>query len=202
MSLTPLLWPSVETSIEEIPEVKALNALLTGLEYSVQAWEAALLLYRTAINPPTTISRRVASRWRWIACNECILELYHLRSRLEKIQSIQLGRCPSLRQWVDKSAIRNARKKLDEYFPDIEALRHATAHRGENEVHSEAHAPSGSYALSGFREPHIYSTPYRGKLYSLSITDESLNRIVEVVKIYLGAFKVAAIELEKQGHLE
>jgi hypothetical protein len=202
MKRTPLLWPSVLTPSQETSETKALYAQLTGVEYSVKAWEAALCLYRTAIKPPSTIPRDIADRWRWIACNECVLELYHLRSRLAKVQSVQLRKCPTLRQWIDISAIRGARKKLDEYFPDIEALRHATAHKGENEAHPEKHAPGGRLALTGFREPNRYSAPYLGKMRSIDITDESLRRIEEVVDTYLGAFERAASELEQQGHVE
>ena len=98
--------------------------------------------------------------------------------------------------------MRSASKHLDEYFPDIEALRHATAHRGENEAHPESHAPDGQYALSGFREPDRYSTPYDRTLRYLDITDQSLQRIRKVVAEFLGAFAVAALELERQGHLE
>ncbi|WP_395669021.1 hypothetical protein [Rhodoferax sp.] len=92
---------------------------------------------------------------------------------------------------------------MDEYFPDIEALRHATAHKGENEVNSDAHAPEGQrFALAGFREPHRYSTPYLGKLRSLDITEDSLHKVIEVVDAYLSGFVQAAEELERQGHLD
>jgi hypothetical protein len=92
MAKVPLLWPSVATPESEVAAVKELYAQLMGLEYSVTAWEAGLLLYQTAKQPPSSISKHVASRWRFVACNECVLELYHLRSRLEKIQSVQLRR--------------------------------------------------------------------------------------------------------------
>lgn len=197
-----LLWPSVLTPAGETAAVKDLYAHLAGLQHSVEAWEAALLLYLTAKNPPPSISRPVANRWRFVACNECALELYHLRARLEKIQSVKLRNCPSLRTWIDRSKLRSARKRLDEYFPDIEALRHATAHKGENEAHPEVHAPDGQYALSGFREPDRFSAPYQGQLRYLDITHESLKRITEVVTEFFGAFELAARELENQGHLE
>lgn len=198
----PLLWPSVSTPKEDISGIKNLYAHLTGLKYSVEAWEAALLLYQTAKNPPASISKSAASRWRFVACNECVLELYHLRARLDRIQSVQLRKCPSIREFIEISNLRSARKKLDEYFPDIEALRHAIAHSGENEAYPEKHAPDGRYALVGFREPNRFSAPYEGQLRYLEITEQSLQRIIEVVAEFFDAFKFAAAELEKQGHLE
>ena len=201
MSRTPLLWPSVVTPIEEVEAFKDLYAALMGLEYSVTAWEAALLLYKTSKQPPTSISNSVAGQWRFIACNECILELYHLRARFEKIRAVKLRTCPSLRPLLDISRMRNASKHLDDYFPDIEALRHATAHKGENEAHPDMHAIDGLYALSGFREPDRFSLSYERKLRHLDITDRSLKRIGEVVKEFVGSFSAAAAELEKQGHI-
>jgi len=203
MTRTPLLWPSINTPTAEIEEIKGLYAQLTGVEHSVTAWEAALELYNVSLSRPAEVSRDITGRWRWIACNECILELYHLRSRMEKIQSVQLRKCPTLLPWIEVTALRAARKKLDEYFPDIEALRHATAHRGENEVNHERHAPEGNkFALTGFREPHRYSTPYQGKMRTIDITAVSLSQITEVVNSYLHAFEAAAKQLEAQGHLE
>lgn len=202
MPRPPLLWPSVATPPGEVDAIKTLSAHVTALEYSVSAWQAALFLYETAKSPPPSIPRPVASRWRFIACNECVLELYHLRRRLEKIQSVVLRGCPSLRRLVDSSKMRGARKLLDDYFPDIEALRHATAHRGENEAHPEVHAPDGQYALAGFREPDRYSAPYEGKLCYLDITRHSLQQVDEVVNEFAAAFRVAAATLEKQGHID
>ena len=202
MPRAPLLWPSRSTPADEIAAVKDLYAHLTGLQYSVEAWEAALLLYLTAKHPPPNVSSSVASRWRFIACNECIFELYHLRARLEKIQSVKFRNCPSVEALVDKSRLKAIRKRLDEYFPDIEALRHATGHKGQNEAHPEVHAPGGQFALSGFREPDRYSAPYEGRLHYIDITHQSLQRITEIVTGYLSAFDAAARTLEAQGHLE
>lgn len=202
MTFVKLLWPSIATPTSEIAGIKDLYAHLTGLEYSLQAWEAGLLLYQLANRPPSSISRSVALRWRFVACNECVLELYHLRARLEKIQSVQLRKCPSLRAAIDINKLKITRKKLDEYFPDIEPLRHAIAHKGQNEAHPEIHALDGQYALTGFREVDIYSAPYEGQLRHLALTNQSLQQITEVVAEYLSAFDAAAAELEKQGHLE
>lgn len=166
---TPVLWPSKLTPADEVAGIKDLYAHLAGLTYSVEAWEAALLLYLTAKNPPPTITQEVARRWQFITCNECILELFLLRSRLEKIQSVKLRACPSIRALVDMTGVKGVRKKLDECFPDIEALRHVIAHKGQNEAHSEVHAPDGQFALFGFREPDRFSAPYEGKMRHLVV---------------------------------
>lgn len=202
MRRAPLLWPSNATPAVEVSGIKDLYAHLKGLEFSVQAWEAALLLYQISLHPPASIKPAVASRWRVIACNECVMELYHLRARLEKIRSVLLRKCPSLHAFLDSSRMRGASKRLDEYFPDVEALRHANAHKGENEAHPEVHAPGGQYALAGFREPNRFSAPHEGQLRYLDITDQSLQRITEVVEEFFTAFERAAAELERQGHLD
>lgn len=160
------------------------------------------MLYVTAKKPPPTIPSDVARRWQFIACNECVFELFHLRARMEKIQSVKLRNCRSIRDSVNLPLIKKARKKLDEYFPDIEALRHAIAHKGQNESHSDVHAPDGLFALHGFRKPDQFSAPYEGTLRYLDITHESLRRIKEVVTEYFAAFAGAASELEAQGHLD
>lgn len=202
LSAVPLLWPSKATPSREIASIKGLYCHLYGLRCSVEAWQAGLLLYQTAKHPPASVPRTVASRWRWIGCNECVLELYHLRCRLEKIQSVQLRKCPSVRRFVDVAILRSARKRLDEYFPGIEPLRHAIAHRGENEAHPEVHVPEGQYGLTRICGNDKYSLSYRGQEYSMVISNDSLQQVADVVSEYLEAFREAAAELECQGHLE
>lgn len=202
MIRSPLLWPSMATPAGEVAAIKDLNATLMGIAFGVEAWEAALLLYQTAKHPPPSVSRSIASRWRFVAVDECILELYHLRARLDKVRSVKLKACPSLRDLLGAATMKAASKRLDEYFPDIVALRHATAHRGENEAHPEIHAPDGGYALSGFREPDRFSVAYQGELRYIDITDQSLQRINEVVTDFFSAFVDAAAALERQGHVE
>jgi hypothetical protein len=202
MQRAPLLWPSGLTPPTEIEPIKTLSAHVSALPSSVDAWDASLRLYLLSKSPPPGIPKEVASRWRWLACNECIYELYHLRARLGKIQSVLLKACPSLLDGIDSSALRSSRKRLDDTFPGIAKLRHATAHKGENEAHPEVHAPDGRFALAGFREPDRYSAPYEGKLYALDITVQSLHTIESVVGEYLDGFRSAASALEAQGHLD
>lgn len=182
--------------------MRNLYAHVFSLTASVENWRAALLLYQASKIPPAAIPRDAARRWQFIAAHECILELYNFRARLAKIQSVLLKQCPSVRPHIDMGLVRDSRKKLDELFPDAEAMRHAVAHKGENEAHPEVHAPDGRLALSGFREPDRYSLPYEGKLRHLDMTDSSLEKLTDVLTMFVGAFSTAARELERQGHLD
>ncbi len=58
------------------------------------------------------------------------------------------------------------------------------------------------FALSGFREPNVFSIPYKGTLRRLPITDESLRKVNSVVTKFFSAFTEASAELERQGHIE
>lgn len=202
MPSAPLLWPSLSTPTFEVDAIKYLNAHLVGLEYSAQAWEAALLLYKTGQNPPPTISRSTARSWCFIAARESVMELFHLRARLVKIRSVLLKKCPSIQSLVNVKQLRAASKYLDESFPDIEFLRHAVAHTGENEVHPEVHAPDGLFALTSLTPEGKFAAPYKGKLQQLMVTDSSLQQIHAVLALYFNAFHGAAAALRAQGHIE
>jgi hypothetical protein len=198
----PLLWPSVSTPTTEFDAIKDLYAHLTGLKYSVEAWEAGLQLYKLAIRPPVEVKPDVASQWRFIAAGECVLELNHLKKRIEKIRGVKVKKCPSLNASIDTEKLRQSAKLFDEYFPNIRELRDAMAHAGEFDAYPEMHAPDGMFALKGFREPHVFSAPFKRQLYRLALTDSTLSQMVEVVEGIFHAFIPASELLESQGHVD
>jgi hypothetical protein len=202
MLTPPPLYPSVETPANEIAAVKDLSANLWGVAYNVEAWAAALHLYEFATQRPTGVSAEDSRRWRFIAANECVHQLHHLRVRLEKIKGHKVRACPSLASNIEVKKLRRATRLLDEYFPDIDQLRHAVAHAGANDVLPADHAPEHGYLLVGFREKDRYTAPYQGADRNLEITAETLSRIEEVASEFLDAFESAAKLLERQGHLE
>ena len=202
MPIAPLLWPSISTPASEVVALKDLYAHLVGLEYSAQAWEAALFLYQTGRMPPPAIPRSVGRSWCFIAGRECVMELFHLRARLGKIRSVFLRKCPSIQQLIDAKKLRAASKRLDEYFPDIELLRHAVAHTGENEAHPETHAPGGRFALTSLTEDGRFALPYEGTLRQIAVSEASLQKIHIVLDEYFAAFNPAAELLRTQGHVD
>lgn len=201
MLTPPLLWPSVVTPQSEIAAIKDLNANLWGVAYNVEAWASALHLYEFAKWRPADVKADDARRWKFIASNECVHQLHHFRERLGKIKGYKVGACPSIAPSIDTRALRAATKSLDEYFPDIDQLRHAIAHAGANDVMPDQHANEDGYLLIGFTEEDRYTAPYRGVERHLSVTSASLERVHGVAAEFLKAFEPAAILLEKQGHI-
>lgn len=198
----PLVWPSVATPHAEREAVKDLYAHLTALKYNIEAWDAGLQLYKLALKAPAQVRRDIALRWRFVAANECVFQLHHLKKRIEKIRGVKVKKCPSLSTLIDTRRLRQSAKLLNDYFPKINELRDAIAHAGEFDAHPEDHASDGVFALKGFREGHTFSAPFKKKLYHLDITDETLNRMIEVVDTFFEGFVLTAQTLEAEGHLE
>ena len=202
MPTPPLLWPSVATPASEVANIKALYAHLMGIAYNVEAWDAALQLYELSKQAPTGFSRDVVRRWRFVASSECVMQLHHLKERLQRVKGVKLRECTSIKDNVDIRLLREATKLYSDYFPDVDELRHAVAHAAEIDAEPEKHAPNGQFGLVGFREADRFSAPYKGQLRHLDLTKTTLERINELVTRVFDAFVPAAQELECQGHLE
>lgn len=202
MHKVPVLWPSRVTPGNEIEAVKDLYANLAGVQYNVEAWSAALQLYQFTESRPTGVPRETVRSWKFLAANECVMQLYHLKERIQKVKGFKLRECPSLSGAIEHAKLRQASKDLDDYFPHIDKLRDAVAHTASIDTNPKKHAPDGEFALVGFREDHRFSSPYQGNIYHLDLTLESLRKIEEVADTFLSAFMPAASKLEQEGHLE
>lgn len=202
MVSVPVLWPSTRTPANEVSAIKELYAQLCGVAFNVEAWAAALRLYQFCKAGPPGVSRADARHWSFVATNECAHQLHHLRERLQNISGYFIRPCPSLSTHVDFAQVRTAKKKLDEYFPDIDMLRNAIAHAGDNESTPKGQAPEEVFALNGFKEPDRFSASYEGSWPFLDITPQSLEQIRDVATLFVGAFYAAAKALEEEGHIE
>lgn len=202
MRETPVLWPSQVTPSAEIEAVKDLYANLAGVSCNVKAWAAALSLYEFTESNPSNLPSKTVRDWRFLAANECVMQLYHLKERIKTIKGFKVRECPSLSGSIEHAKLRQASKILDDYFPQIDKLRDAVAHAASIDTNPKKHAPDGGFALVGFREPHRFSSPYQGQIFHLDLTSQSLQRIEEVADIFISAFIPAAETLEAEGHLE
>lgn len=202
MQKVPVLWPSRLTPANEIGAVKDLYANLAGVQCNVEAWSAALQLYQFTESRPIGLPREAVRSWKFLAANECVMQLYHFKERIQKVKGFKIRECPSLSGTIEHAKLRQASKSLDDYFPHIEKLRDAVAHTASVDTNPRKHAPDGEFALVGFREDHRFSSPYQGKIYHLDLTLASLRRIEEVAEVFLSAFIPVASKLEQEGHLE
>ncbi len=103
-------------------------------------------LFRTNTN-----YRRTFERWQILAARDCVMSIYHFGRIIEGID-ISLGSCPSLRDIIDTTAKRKARKRFEKYFPFYITIRHALAHsaeRSNTEASITRHAKQGPIDLSG-----------------------------------------------------
>jgi virulence-associated protein VapD len=202
MHTVPVLWPSRLTPASEVEAVKDLYANLMGVHYNVEAWAAALKLYQFTEAQPSGVPREDVRRWRFLAANECVMQLHHFKERIQKIKGFKIRGCPSLSDVIDHVKLRQVSRALDESFPHIDRLRDAVAHTASIDTNPKKHAPDGLFALVGFREKHRFSSPYEGSIYFLDLNAESMRKIEETEALFLSAFVAAAAKLEFEGHLE
>jgi hypothetical protein len=161
-----------------------------------------LQLFRFSKQKPPSVAQDVARSWSFIAAHECVHQLHHLRARLGLIKGHKVRACPSLKPGIDTHALRAATRKLDEYFPHIDPMRHAIAHSGANEVKPQEHAPPSGWLLTRLDDSGRFSTYYQGSECFIDISEESLAKIQEVATMFLGGFRQAAQILEQQGYAD
>jgi hypothetical protein len=159
-------------------------------------------LYELSKQAPGGFGLNVVRRWRFVASSECVMQLHHLKERLQRVKGLKLRECASIKDNVDIRLLRESTKLYSDYFPHIDELRHAVAHAAEIDAEPEKHAPDGRFGLVGFREADRFSAPYKGQLRHLDLTKTTLDCINEVVTGAFDAFVPVAQELERQGHLE
>jgi hypothetical protein len=198
----PVIWPSGETPPDEIEPLKDLYANLWGVYYNVEAWGSSLELLVFSRQKHQGIAADLLRRWSFIAANECVHQLHHLRERLALIKGHKVRACPSLMGSVDTKALRTATRKLDEFFPHIDAMRHAIAHSGANDVRPEKHASESGWLMTQLDDNGRYSTYYEGRERSIEINGESLGKLESVAATFLGGFIEAARTLELQGYAD
>ncbi len=114
-------------STAEAEAVRDLDANLHGVMFNVEAWNAALELYRFAMSKPTNVDKHLARKWIFIASHECVMQLSYLQERLKVIRGHKINLCVTIKGDIDFKLLRDSKKLFDGYFPEIEELRHAVA---------------------------------------------------------------------------
>jgi hypothetical protein len=198
----PTIWvPSVFPGTDS-ENIRFLGAVLHALKFDVEAWAAALELYKFAKLRKSdlelsSIDRDLARKWQWIAIHECVMQMYYLRERMRIVRGEKLKACPSMAQHVDNETSRTAIKLLDAHFPDIDKLRDAIAHSSGRDSRPHLHAPDGELAPTRISTDDKLEVPYKGRVIYLDIGEKTLQELVLVVKMFLSAFEPAEKALER-----
>ena len=200
MELPTTIWPPASFSPEDKQSTKNLYATLCGLKFNIDAWEAALALYKYAKAAPYPgVDRALAWQWKWIAVHECIMQTYHLGERLQLLRAT-VGKCRPIATYVDAQELRHALRLFDASFPGSEQLRHTIAHWGTMDTVPSKHALHGGYALHRLTDDDQFEAPYEGVMYTLGITQESLDKLTGIVRTFFRGFAPAAQELARLGN--
>jgi hypothetical protein len=182
--------------------IKELGSSLHGLYFNVEAWDAALQLYKFSKNQHHNVSRELARKWEFIAIHECVMQADYLRERLEFLPRRKGMNCPSISTTMNKNFFDAATSMFKQEFPNIKTLRHAVAHFGMVESLPEHHAPDGVFPIYKIESNDVFKAPFKGVVNELAITDATLQKLTHITTMIFESLAPSAKELERLGYAD
>jgi hypothetical protein len=193
----PLISIDVLPEAERV-EAESLNANFWALLDYVQDIRADALLAEQALKhldeQPVLVSR-----WPVIAARDGAMMIFHVGQTLNAYDGI-LSICPTINALVDKNALREAKARFAEHFPDYAAVRHGVAHQadqGFNGHRRNIHAatyydrplylPRLSHVREAYDRGRLHMT-VNGKAVSYVLSQETANDLASVVTLICKAF--------------
>lgn len=178
------------------------------------AQETAVKIQQLMSNPDPKAAREmideslIHSDWCNIACRDGAMTLYHFGKTLHNIRAA-LGECKTVNSMVEPAPLRHATKQFEGAFPDFEAMRHAIAHANElwkNVAKYLQNAIRGGYtkgnisisggsALTSMLNNRHFAMTFEGRLVSYEMSEETLNKMVEIQNEYYSGFREAENKL-------
>jgi hypothetical protein len=144
----------------------------------------------------TTKSLKCLAAWRDMSGREAAMTLYHFKETLEGLCR-NAGRIGEIN--TDSSALRAARARFKSEFPDVDAVRHAMAHRAESTATLEnlkANACSGFFQIARVKGRTLNVTR-RKQNYSLEIDNDRRRVLAGIANDVLCAFRAIAGDLPR-----
>lgn len=117
---------------EERDEADSIRSNIGWLHDRATSFWAARMLFqncaeRQFLDPA---GGTIYHEWQLCAARDAVMSIYHYGRTLEGIDDA-LGVCPTLREMIDGTGKRAARKQFEKRFPSFIALRNALAHSAE-----------------------------------------------------------------------
>ncbi len=184
-------------------EVRCLNAAVSALRYHVEAFAAALELYRFSRSKPANVTRELAWDWQWIAIHEAAMRIWFLRDAMDILRRRSIPPCATIANLVDDSAMEHAISLLDTHFPEFNKMRNAIAHAPGLELARRKPIPrDGLYAGPQLRDDDRFELVNDGIRYSMDMTTGTLDKLAEVLFAYWSAFKPVERAFDERGRSE
>lgn len=185
----PNLWPPVGMSKKEHEATKFLHATVMSLAHFVEAFAAAMELYRFSVAGNSDVPARTTFQWKWFALHEGAMAIWHLRESLNLVPR-RIGPCATVARLVDRKAMQRAKDLFDkQYFVDFEPIRDAIAHAPTISLTMDNIVlDDGLLASPRIKDGDIYEVINRGKRYEFSMTEDTMKKMVDVVTTYWSGF--------------
>ncbi|HTN13951.1 MAG TPA: hypothetical protein VL094_04020 [Sphingomonadaceae bacterium] len=154
-------------------------------------------------------NNRTYHEWQLCAARDCVMSIYHFGRIIEGIDD-SFATCATLREIIDTSAKRAARKRFEKQFPFYINLRHAIAHSAERShtaKDSKRHGKMSSRTIQLSSDLSIrvgsesdmllvhdniwgttFSSMWEGCLIKCDINDQSGIWLDEIIDAYWSAF--------------
>lgn len=195
---------------EEGTFIWSIQSNLRSIDEYLTDFECALKLFDNAVgwrsqNAENREIGHLTSRWQTIAARDGAMTIYHLGALIDGTRS-SFKECPTFREKVDHTPLRDAAKKLVEDFPLYIKMRHAIGHRGElhstreafekNSISGELKIPGlisqGASTKNTFIRAMMDRTLYdsfEGELISYEISQESADKLVAIRDDFMSGFQ-------------
>lgn len=199
----PDLWPPVGMSKKEHDGTKFLHATVMSLSHFVDAFAAAIELYRFSLSKAPHVPAQTRFQWKWFALHEGAMTIWHLRESLNLLPR-RFGPCATVVRLVNRQAMQRAIDLFDkQHFPDFELVRDAIAHAPTISLTmSDIVLDDGLLASPRIKDGDVYEVINRGKRYEFAMTEETLRKVAEVVTTYWAAFAPVVKAFDQAGRSE
>ena len=193
------------TPVEHLPpnehnHARFIDRLLLDMGRRCEDLKATVLLFddcRKFLNDKTNMALRgeefqIKTYWLGMAARESATTIFRFNEAMGKASN-NLGQCPTLKKLVDHKEIRNARKAINRYFPNMEALRHTAQHAADifGSPESFAKHAAGPENFMNHIDGYTIKTFYQKKHVSWDVTDDVVYQLREVRDLYWAGYIAA-----------
>lgn len=187
-------------SKKEHEATKFLHATVMSLSHFVEAFAAAIELYRFSLSKAPNVLAQTKFQWKWFALHAGAMTIWHLRESLNLLPR-RFGPCATVARLIDRDAIQRAIDLFDkQHFPNFELVRDAIAHAPTISLTmNDIVLDDGQLASPRIKDGDVYEGINRGRRYEFAMTEQTLKMVADVVTAYWAAFAPVVKAFDQAG---